>query len=208
MPTPRLTATLHWDAAPSQGAETSTWGELAITLGDAVLWGVHDGERVRGIRWTWIDLLEHLAEVWPSLLHEEGWPEGPSITSPTTWATDTRAWLAALAPADAVTGEEELYEHRFRHDLAMAIRGKVLPPLWIVREGQCAWVGGETTSARLDVDDVELVLRSLGDQIAEQLEAVDDERAREAVRDWERALATEPSKPWTDGSETPSAMFA
>jgi hypothetical protein len=156
----KFTATLAWEAEPSGETETATWGELTIVLGDVLLWGSHEGSRTRGARWTWVDLLEHLAEVWPWLLFEEGWPE------------------------QGATKEDELFEHRFRHDLAMAIRGKALPPLWIVREGKHAWVGGETTRARLDFHEVEAVLASLGDQIAERLRPLDDERARETVHGW------------------------
>lgn len=60
----------------------------------------------------------------------------------------------------------------------------MLPPLWIVREGEHACVRGETTGARLDLREVDAVLRSLGDQIAERLSGIDHERAREAVHAW------------------------
>jgi hypothetical protein len=206
MCTQRFTATLSWEAEPAGGAEPGTWGELTIALDDVLLWGTHEGTRSRGVRWTWVDLLEHLAEVWPWLLLEEGWPAGPTIASPTSVPSDTRAWLEGLPAEEALTKEDELFEHRFRHDLAMAIRGKVLPPLWIVREGQHAWVGGETTSARLDVDEVEAVLRSLGDEIAERLSRLEDERAREAVCSWvSRSLGT--PEPRHHPPEPSAAMF-
>ena len=132
---------------------------------------MREGSRLRGVRWTWVDLLEHLAEVWPWLLHEEGWLD---------------ARVDEPSPEDAAAEDDERFEHRFRHDLAMAVRGKVLPPLWIVRDGAHAWVRGETARARLGIHEVEAVLVSLGDQIARRLSSMNDERARAAVGDWAR----------------------
>jgi hypothetical protein len=165
--TPGFTATISWDAERSNEAEAGTWGELTIALDGVPLWGAREGSTARGARWTWVDLLEHLAEVWPWLLGEEGWP---SQASPTA--------------RNATTEDDEVFEHRYRHDLAMAIRGKVLPPLWIVREGAHVSVCGETIRARLELRAVEAVLQSLGDQIAERLSGIDQERAREAVHAW------------------------
>lgn len=188
----KFRTTLSWEDGSAKGAEEATWGELTITLGDAVVWGSQDGQR--GVRWTWVDLLEHLAEVWPWLMFEEGWPAGPVVHDATRFLSDARAWAEALPSDEAAKREDELFEYRHRHDLAMAVQGKVLPQLWIVREGLSVWVASESTSLRLTFDEVSTALAALASQIVDRLTALDDERASGAVAAWESRNEMHPSK--------------
>jgi len=207
MPTSKFTTVLSWDAEPTRTAEAGTWGELTIAIGGVPLWGARGGTGRRGVRWTWVDLLEHLAEVWPWLLFEEGWPPGSAFAFPASASDTSVGPHADQAATERPPHEDDPFEHRYRHDLAMAIRGKVLPPLWVVRDGTSAWVGNETIHARLDLEDVEAELRSLGDQIAERLSGVDDERARGAVHAWRSRTGPAAPEHLGDGPDPPAVML-
>jgi len=68
---------IRWFAG-TQDAETATDGLVASGVGDDVVWG-GAGE---GIRWSWVDLLVHLASNWRRLLIEEMDPLGLAEPTP------------------------------------------------------------------------------------------------------------------------------
>lgn len=173
MAEPRIHHELLWEGDKS-GAEGRTWGRLSVYLDGSLLWGAAEGSAKPGIRWTWVDLLEHVAEVWPWLTLEEGWP--PEIDNPRNFV------------AEADGGEEALFEFRCRHDLAMAIQGKLVPSLWVVREGQQAWIGAGNVWELLPFDAVRSWLESLAGEVATQLAGAEDERAEAAVDSWEQRM--------------------
>jgi Zn-dependent peptidase ImmA (M78 family) len=182
---------LSWtkELTSALSAEEATWGDLCIRVDRDLLWGAREDGAVRGYRWTWIDLLEHLAEVWPWLSFEEGWPAGPVIRDPTHVLSEARSWVASLPGKEAAEKEDALFEYRHRHDLAMAVRGKLLPQLWIVREGEQAWVVGEAVARLAPIEDVGEGLASLGDAICARLSLLEDERARAAIDAWRARMA-------------------
>jgi hypothetical protein len=59
---------------------------------------------------------------------------------------------------------------------------------WIVRDGQQAWVVGETVSALLPLEEVQQGLASLADAISTRLSRLDDERGKTAVEAWQRRM--------------------
>jgi Zn-dependent peptidase ImmA (M78 family) len=176
---------LTWESEPHGGAEHATWGRLLVRLGEQLLWEDRAYDEARGIRWTWVDLLEHLAETWPWLLFEEGWPGEARIRDPKSFLADSRAWFEALPPHEAAEAEDTLFEFRHRHDLSMGVPGVVLPQLWIVRAGKQTWVGNTSAMMSLPCEQVERVLTALGEAIAARLTAVPhDERASSAIAAW------------------------
>jgi len=188
MPEAALTHEVSWEGEPRGSAEKATWGRLSIRVDGEHLWGAQGAVADSGVRWTWVDLLEHLAEVWPWLIWEEGWPAGPLVGDPRSFLSDSRRWLEQLGPREAAEQEEAMYEFRYRHDLALAIGGKILPQLWIVREGRNAWVAGHTVSALISHQQVAEGLVSLADEIAGRLRGLDDERSKSAVEAWDHRL--------------------
>ena len=83
---------------------------------------------------------------------------------------------------------EQLEAYRATHDLAEAVQGAVMPPLWIVRDGNSGWAASTGATARAPFSELLGVLRSLGDYIESRLsgvsDSVSDRRSREAVRAW------------------------
>lgn len=188
MVSPSLSYEISWEKEPVGGAEQATWGQLCVRLGDDYLWGAKEGERVTAVRWTWVDLLEHLADVWPWLVWEEGWPAGPRVSDPRRFLADSQQWLGQLGAKEAAEQEDVLYEFRHRHDLALAIRGKILPPLWVVREGRNACVAGPHQSALIPHDHVLMCLTNLGEEIVTRLGGLTDDRSVHAIESWKQRL--------------------
>lgn len=79
---------------------------------------------------------------------------------------------------------EQLEAYRATHDLAEAVQGALMPPLWIVRDGHSGWVASAGATARAPFGELLGVLRALGDYIESRLAGVSDRRSREAVRAW------------------------
>lgn len=123
------------DPADAMDGETATWGYLQ-------LWGAAEGSPVPGVRWTWIELLEHLSSAWPWLVGEHGWPPSalPVDMCPADFDVERRRALED-AGAQRRRIEATLFEFRERHDLSFAVRGKTAPRLWVVRQGYTAWLG-------------------------------------------------------------------
>jgi Zn-dependent peptidase ImmA (M78 family) len=185
-----LDYTLTWDDDPAADGEAATWGRLLVRCAGQVLWGIERDGTSLGVRWTWIDLLEHLAEVWPWLVWEEGWPPGPALRAPSDFQSASAAWLATLPPVEAAKNEELLLEFRGRHDLAMGVEGLVAPPLWVVREGHWAWITGGGSTSRVSAEHALLVLERLAGDIVTRVAACADERSRDAVTAWQERLSS------------------
>jgi hypothetical protein len=175
---------LSWDTPEAAGtAADATWGSLAILVDGHSVWG-GVAESPSGFHWTWVEILEFLAEIWPWLLWEEGWPLGLSPRDPTEFEIRAKRLIESLPPTKKDEGISELFEFRQRHDLASALQGAIVPGLWIVREGAKAWVASKSIAVRVPASDVMERLSDLGDAIATRLAGLEDVRAKDAVADW------------------------
>jgi hypothetical protein len=177
-------------ALAAENGEAATWGYLRILLGSRQLWGpaeISVAPNMRwaapGVRWTWIDLLEYLADSWPWLVGEQGWPPNilPADLPPAEFAVERRRALEQ-AGGHRSRFEQALFEFRERHDLAFALKGKSVPSLWIVRRGNDAWVGD--AHAVLPWSEVRDFLVRLGDTIAERLSPHRDGRSVQTIARW------------------------
>jgi Zn-dependent peptidase ImmA (M78 family) len=196
-----LSYELKWKSSTGETAEdgeSATWGYLRIMLSSKQLWGTAEISAApgvhwiaRGVHWTWIDLLEHLADSWPWLIGEHGWP--PHILSadiaPAEFAVERRRALEQ-AGANRKRFEQALFDFRERHDLSFALKGKSLPSLWIVRRGNDAWIGD--SYAVLPWPEVRDFLVDLGNAIAARLRPYRDERAVQATKRWDKREDAEP----------------
>ena len=87
------------------------------------------------------------------------------------------------AVADGVE-REQLEAYRATHDLAEAVQGAVLPPLWIVRDGYSGWVASTTMTATAPIAELMDVLTRVGNFIASRLHGMTDDRSIMAVQSW------------------------
>lgn len=79
---------------------------------------------------------------------------------------------------------EQLEAYRTTHDLAEAVQGAVMPPLWIVKAGNSGWVASTAATARAPFDALLGVLSEVGNAIASRLDGLADERSRAAAESW------------------------
>lgn len=190
----KLSYELKWAPEAAEDGEAATWGYLRVMLGARQLWGAAEvdisgtpGVRwiAGGMRWTWIDLLEYLADCWPWLIGEQGWP--PNILAadiaPGDYVIERRRALEQ-AGANRRRFEQILFEFRERHDLSFALKGKDAPSFWVVRRGNDAWIG--CAHVLLPWLEVHNFLVELGDAIAERLRPYSDDRAVQAITRWEK----------------------
>lgn len=178
-----IAITLTWqsDELGATGAE-ATRGDLTVSLRGRPVWFGEDD--TTGFEWSWIELLEFLAEYWLYLSVEDGPPLGV--------APDTAPRMLAAAEAVIESGtalgtdfeREQLEAYRMTHDLAEAVEGAVLPPLWIMRHGKFGWVASTTMTASAPFDETLDVLRRVGDFVALRLGGATDERSIRAVEAW------------------------
>jgi len=161
-----------------------TRGTLELRIAGRTVWAERGWPRVRGFTWTWIDLVEFLADAWPFLLWEEVPPGQLRLSSPRWLRADAeRRWNAV--PGEVRSKEEhEFFEFEERHDLARGLQGAVVPSVFLLRQGQKMWVSGPNSEARCPVREVLDTLTAFGDAVLERLDGTADERARIIRERW------------------------
>lgn len=188
---------LRWTAPPApQTAADATRGDLAAFVDGRVVWGEPTGTGTRGVEWTWIELLEHLAASWPRLRWEE------LVPLQTQEHPDLLRTLAESRWLDAplmVRDREEPLVWRFEqaHNLATALQGAWPPALWILRAGRLATVSGGGARVSRPLEEVFGTLTDLGNHISERLGAAMrtlDERGLRARSSWQRRGQTAADK--------------
>jgi Zn-dependent peptidase ImmA (M78 family) len=177
-----LQVEIQWDEPrSSSNAAEATWGRLSLTIGEQPLWG-SPGD---GIHWTWIELLEWLADAWVWLAYEQGGPAGlPFMWDPARpqHATSTlERYLESLPVTRRGETHEEAFEFVERHDLARALHGAIVPSVLVLREGHGVWVAGR----RLALGPVLESLQGVAESILARLDGIDDERVVAARAAWE-----------------------
>ena len=165
----------------STGAE-ATRGDLWVSLRGTPVWYGHD-ER-EGFEWSWIELLEFLAEYWLYLSVEDGPPLGVALDAAPRMLAAAEAAIESGAPLGSRVEREQLEAYRATHDLAEAVQGAVLPPLWIVRDGYSGWVASTTMTATAPIAELMDVLTRVGNFIASRLHGMTDDRSIMAVQSW------------------------
>jgi Zn-dependent peptidase ImmA (M78 family) len=182
---PALSFDLKWADKPDDDTCTgATWGRLSFFVNGTLFWGRRSKHGPTGFDWTWIDLLEHLAEIWAWLELEDGWPRGISPQTPLDYESAVRARLADLPGQRRLKEKQRFHEFRDRHDLARSLQGAVAPSLWVVREGRQMWLASNTWELQMPAEEVLAELEKLGDRISERIGDLDDPRSREARSDW------------------------
>ena len=181
----RLRFLLRWRAEHGRGtAAERTRGELAAFVGDRLVWGQPEHDRPIGFLWTWIELLEHLAEAWRSLEWEQCDPLG--LMQPPEYLRISAEYRWSYVPQERRDREEQLlWEFEQAHDLSRAVQGAWLPALWVVRQGAECVVAGQGARVTEPAEDALGTLERLASAICEPLRSCADGRAMQAIQAWE-----------------------
>ena len=174
---------LTWPPGRSTAtAAEATRGSLRVSLRGRPVW--HGADEDAGFEWTWVELLEFLAESWLYLAIEDGAPLGVALDTAPRMLAAAEAAIDSGSPLGSDVEHEQLEAYRTTHDLAEAVQGAVMPPLWIVKAGNSGWVASTATTARAPFDELLGVLSEVGDAIALRLDGLADERSRAAAESW------------------------
>lgn len=182
---------LDW-TGPSRGtAAEVTTGTLHLEVDERPLWGLADD----GFVWSWIELLEHLAEHWSALTLEESSPLGLDAVLDAIRPAARVRWRALADQSQIEREQRDLFRYEHAHNLALAIGGVALPALWIGRAGNDAVLRMPPHEVRRPFFEVHQTLAALGDEIAARahLVAERDLRARSAVTAWQARGAATPA---------------
>ena len=183
---------LEWySRSEDMSAASQTRGYLSLWLNDRVIWGLLDRSEpsgMRGIDWTWIELLEGLAENWRFLLWEQETPIPVSFDRVSYLISDARRRWESLGAQKADQEAESLYEFEQRHNLAAYLQGIKLPSVYFVRRGK--WVMVESGDSVLQVTFAQAinVLEASAQAIIGKLQVIaeTDGRAKAAIHAWEK----------------------
>lgn len=181
---------VHWDEdGPFDSAASATRGGLVMVAAGRKLWPAHP--EIDGFGWTWVEMLEHLADAWPYLAWEDGFPLG---LRPGT-VEDLRSQLHVrweAFPRHRVDHEAEDFDAFLeRHDLSRGVMGAILPSLLVVREGNLCWLCHAGGSQLVNFEPVMAALEELGDHIGERLSHVEDGRSQTALHAWKTRNAVD-----------------
>ena len=186
---------LQWKSAePSGDAAEWTRGHLTAWLGSRLIWGTMRAGQPTAVEWTWIELLEFLADSWAYLEWEQACPIDIMPVRPSRLrVVAEERWQSE--PETVVEREDDLLRaFELRHNLATALQGLWLSPLWMIREGgQMRIDCGDRGEAWLSRYAVITELQRLGEMVAGRLANSHDARAV-AVREQWKARSTSASE--------------
>ena len=174
---------LAWPTQWSKGTGAeATRGCLRVSLRGESVW--HGADDSAGFEWTWIELLEFLSQSWLFLALEDGTPFGVALDTAPRMLAAAETAIGSDSPLAPGTALDQLEAYRMTHDLAEAVQGAVMPPLWIVKDDNFGWVASTASTARVPFGELLDLLGRVGDSIASRLSEVFDDRSREAVHAW------------------------
>lgn len=171
-----------WSQACDGDAEARTRGAATLEVGGRVVWG----SREEPLEWTWIELLEFLAESWRFLLWEETYPEGLDPRTSLLLEDAFEDRREYMQPAAAAALHEEIVSFIEHHDMASALRGATAPPVRLVREGLSCVLTTDFGTTSIPFQDLVEVLERIASALLERLDGAEDPRSSRAIADWEQ----------------------
>jgi Zn-dependent peptidase ImmA (M78 family) len=174
----------------SDGPIGKTWGELQLWVGNTPVWGQRDNAgRTEGITWSWIELLEFLANAWPYLIEEEQYPivfsrdEEPRHLGQLWGSAKLR--LGKLSDDAADQEDEQLRDFLTVHDLSEALQGAFPPKLLCMRRGSQMLVATTRQEFVLSFDETMTTFSQIGDAIYARIVKLTDTRSENARNRWQ-----------------------
>jgi Zn-dependent peptidase ImmA (M78 family) len=177
---------LVWSDSPqAKTAAEFSQGDALLWVAGELVWGKESGGAPIPFPWTWVELLEFLAQAWPYISLEEGYPLGLQPPKPSLLrATAETRWQEQTAKR---SGKEEsaVFAFEEHHDLGRALQGAFPPSVWFVREGDLMWVASDRGAVLSPVAEVLEQLEAIGETIKARIAPCPDLRARTAIEDWD-----------------------
>lgn len=172
-------------------AAEGTYGKLRLFIKDDLIWCGTSPEG--GIEWTWIELAEFLANAWPWLLAEEGFPldiRGGNLTE--VEAELRRLWDSRPALLRE-SEQEQVYEFEEAHNLAHGLNGLTLPSVWLVKEGRNMWLCSKQLAVSVPFSSVMVTIESFSQAIVDRAMSSHDSRASQLHDSWKQRSELPPA---------------
>ncbi|MCK5806606.1 MAG: hypothetical protein KAI66_27500 [Lentisphaeria bacterium] len=192
--TAHLAFEVAWPADSPDDLTGLGWGDVVLWFAGRRHW-VSDQEDANDgqgdpVRWTWIDLVEHLARSWAFLRYEENAPFGLVADSPEN-LRDAHL-LKSINGRSEVEVEDAVHAFQHRHDLAAGLKGLWLPPMWMLREGRMMRLRAAEHDLWIPVHETLQVLEDFVGEVLEYSSAKSSARQAYAKKAWQnRQLAKE-----------------
>lgn len=192
---------VEWGPDEGDSGEQRSRGAGALmVLGRPVF-----GAQSAPLDWTWIELLEFLAEAWRFLDWEEVYPSGLNPTSPCRLEQDLATAREHLPPAAAAQLHDEVCSFLDHHDLGRALHGVTATPARLLRAGSTMQVAVDRTTRTVGYAEIMGSISAIGDTIAARVSRGTDARARVAADQWQtRSDTTEEFRLRFGAALTPS----
>lgn len=182
---------------------------FSFSVAGLPVWGtdatVGSDDLARAQPWPLVEFLHGLARIWPWLMLEQGYPIDIAPLHPGLMMQEAEARWRELAVGQAEAEEDQLFDFRQRHDLSLLFRGLVLPPLWLLREGEDAqfWSPALERPQYLTHDQAMADLTAIGEYLDRMLVDSEKLRSRYARQRWaeRKQRITEHFLPITAGLE-------
>ena len=167
------------------------WGDVVLWVAGRRHW-VSDTEDEEGdasrqgapVRWTWVDLVEHLARSWPFLVYEENAPYGLIADGPEN-LRDPRL-LKRPDGVSEIEVEDAVHAFQHRHDIAAGLKGIWLPPVWLIREGRMMRVRASGQDMWLPLRRALRTLEEFVDDVLANTSPGQSERRDRAAEEWKQ----------------------
>lgn len=165
------------------------WGKGMLILDGQPFWHGNTSDEPSPLEWTWVDLLEHLAEIWPALIVEQSYPfawlEKAALHPGEVWTLAEERW--ARRGEDLARQEEPvLLDFYRRHNLAAAWKGMAVPALTCLRVGNTVWISPEgSIPIRTSFRQFHDALEAIGDLLSSTFVGSNNPRVARSVESWQ-----------------------
>lgn len=184
---------IEWlDEYPSQGPVGKTWGNIQLWIEDTLVWGYLDPDgNTKGIRWSWIELLEFLGNSWPYIVEEEQCPiifdnNHSRLNRLSDLWGNFKLRLRELKQ-DEINREDAMFrDFLMVHDFSESLYGASVPKLLFLRRGSQMLVATQKQEWILSFSSSLDMLKQLGDAILSRLDDLSDKRSIIARERWEK----------------------
>jgi Zn-dependent peptidase ImmA (M78 family) len=180
---------LHFEFSPDEDLKRREdgWGKGTLLLNGQPYWFSNSEREPQPVEWTWIDFLEHIADIWAALVSEQSYPfEWLSEVSHPGEIWKVAEWRWARMD-DSVADLEEplLIAFDRRHNLSAAWHGLGLPALTWLRVGATVWLCPEQGEPiRASFDDCVRTLLKFGNDLSETYAESRNPRVAATVTAW------------------------
>lgn len=181
---------LRFEFVPAENRRERSdgYGAGTLFLNDHPLWYSTSQDAPTPVKWTWVDFLEHMAEIWDALIVEQSYPfdwlNKQVIHPGEMWDQAELRWSLQ---GDTVADEEEpiLYAFHNRHNLSAGWKGIGLPALYWLRIGKSVWLAPEGGQAiRADFNQCKCSLEAICEQLVDAFAGSDNARVIAATEAW------------------------